>query len=80
MSLRIPYVGVGADGARRSAQIDRDEADTLAVDDPRHALLLESARRWDEQAKRLRPDSPTHFERVRDAGYEAGDPKGRSVP
>lgn len=23
---------------------------------------------------------PTHFERVQDAGYEAGDPKGYSVP
>jgi hypothetical protein len=28
------------------------------------------------------PDAPrpSHFERVRDAGYEAGDPKGYSVP
>ncbi len=27
---------------------------------------------WDD-------DYPTHFERVKDAGYEAGDPKGYSV-
>jgi hypothetical protein len=47
---RHPYVGEGADGARRSAQIDREEADGLAADDPRRAGLLESAARWEQQA------------------------------
>jgi hypothetical protein len=50
---RDPYVGEGADGARRSAQIDRDELDTLAADDPRRPFVLESAARWDAQAARL---------------------------
>lgn len=52
VALRIPYVGDGADGARRSAAIDREEADT--VDDPdRRAALLDSAARWDAQADEL---------------------------
>ena len=50
---RNPYVGAGVSGARRSAQIDRDELDTLASDDPRRELLAESARRWDRQADEL---------------------------
>ena len=29
--LRNPYVGIGADGARRSAQIDLEEAGALGV-------------------------------------------------
>lgn len=32
---RNPYVGYGEDGARRSAQIDREEADAMAWDDDR---------------------------------------------
>ena len=47
---RDPYVGAGADGCRRSAQIDREEADTLSLDDPRVGRLLDSAIRWDYQA------------------------------
>ena len=50
---RIPYVGDGADGARRSAQIDREEADGLDLEDPRHTERLESAHRWDLQAEEL---------------------------
>lgn len=50
---RQPYVGAGADGARRSAQIDRDELDTLDRDDPRRPLIEESATRWDRQAEEL---------------------------
>jgi hypothetical protein len=48
---RPPYVGEGADGARRSAQIDREEADLL--DESRYAArerLLTSADQWLEQA------------------------------
>ena len=45
-----PYAGAGADGALRSAQIDREEADTLVPDDARRAELLASAERWERQA------------------------------
>lgn len=55
---RDPYVGEGASGARRSAQIDRDELDTLAPDDPRRPLIAESAARWDRQADELRRAQP----------------------
>jgi hypothetical protein len=50
---RHPYVGDGADGARRSAQIDRKEAATLDAEDPRRATLLESAARWEQQAEAI---------------------------
>jgi hypothetical protein len=49
---RWPYVGEGADGARRSAQIDREEADTLDSSDPRRDELLLSAAAWELQAER----------------------------
>jgi len=45
MRLREPYVGEGADGARRSAQIDLEEADCLPPGEVRDAALL-SAERW----------------------------------
>lgn len=48
MGLRTPYVGEGADGARRSAQIDREEAAGLDRGDPRRERLLESAQRWED--------------------------------
>lgn len=48
--IRDPYVGEGADGARRSAQIDREEAETLPKTDARRTVLELSARRWDDQA------------------------------
>lgn len=48
---RNPYVGTGADGARRSANIDRDELDTLDTDDPRREALQESVERWEQQAR-----------------------------
>ena len=50
---RVPYVGEGVDGLRRSAQIDRAEADGLDRANPRRAELLASARRWDTQAAAL---------------------------
>ena len=70
---RIPYVGKGSDGARRSAQIDREEADGLALDDPRHGKLLDSAQRWESQAERQAAfDTPerraVEEARMRDAG------------
>lgn len=52
-SWREPYVGVGVDGARRSAEIDRSEADTLDRDSPRWATLLESSARWERQAEEM---------------------------
>lgn len=54
---RRPYVGDGADGARRSAEVDRNEADTLDRDDPRRDELLASADRWEEQAAQLEADA-----------------------
>jgi hypothetical protein len=50
---RNPYVGQGADGCRRSAQIDREESHTLDREDPRVERLLESAERWERQAEVL---------------------------
>lgn len=60
---RTPYVGEGADGARRSAQIDQEELDTLpdfldgeAYTDAvaqRRAALANSRHRWLEQARDL---------------------------
>lgn len=50
---REPYVGEGPDGAHRSAQIDREEADQLGHTDPRREALLVSAIRWEQQADDL---------------------------
>ncbi len=47
-----PYVGEGADGCRRSAQVVRDEIDTLASDDPVRGRLEAIAAAWDELARR----------------------------
>lgn len=49
---RNPYVGDGADGARRSGWIDLSEADTLDPGDHRDEVLL-SAERWFMQADEL---------------------------
>lgn len=49
---RDPYVGEGADGCRRSAEIDRSEADGLPRGDDRDARLR-SADQWDWQAERI---------------------------
>ena len=49
---RNPYVGAGADGARRSAQIDLEEADGLDAGDDRDKCLL-SAERWILQAEEI---------------------------
>lgn len=48
---RNPYVGSGADGARRSAQIDREELALLSRDDPRRETLEASIERWERQAE-----------------------------
>lgn len=52
VKLRDPYVGWGSLGARASAQIDREEADTLNTlhEAERYALLQQSARLWERQA------------------------------
>ncbi|WP_412741233.1 hypothetical protein [Krasilnikovia sp. MM14-A1259] len=49
---REPYpgTGTGADGCRRSAQRDRDQADALLDGSSRRRALLESAERWQQQA------------------------------
>jgi hypothetical protein len=55
--FRTPYVEDvpfdSVDGARRSAQIDREEADGLDQHDSRRTVVLESAALWDQQAARL---------------------------
>lgn len=51
--LREPYVGQGVDGCRRSARIDREEADCLDLSDPRYAEVIASAESWEWQAEQL---------------------------
>lgn len=54
MSAHVtPYVGEGAEGCRASAQIDREEAQTLDRFDPRRDELYASAERWEERAQVL---------------------------
>jgi hypothetical protein len=62
---RRPYVGDGAEGALRSAQIDREESYTLERTDQRVAELEASARRWERQAER---DMAPEHELERDYG------------
>lgn len=47
-----PYVGEGADGFRRTAQVCRDERDTLDRSDPRWAHLDAEAEAWEQAAMR----------------------------
>jgi hypothetical protein len=51
-SDRQPYIGADEDGCRRSAEIDREEADALSWGSERKEELYASAERWDEQAHR----------------------------
>lgn len=53
MLERTPYVGEGADGCRRSAQIDREEAELLPEGDGRFKWLIASVVAWEQQAARL---------------------------
>lgn len=48
--MRPPIVGTGSDGYRRSAQVIRDELDTLAPDDPRRPFLEAEVVAWEERA------------------------------
>jgi hypothetical protein len=50
MPLRTPYVGEGSDGARRSAEIDRTEAETVHAGSARWYELMGSAAKWEVQA------------------------------
>ena len=50
--MRDPYVGEGADGCRRSAAIDRSEADGLDPG-PYRDTVLASAAAWEQQAEQL---------------------------
>ena len=60
LTMRTPYVGNGAEGARRSAQIDREELDAYSPDDPQRTKIEQSAARWDQQAEMLDAfDPPT---------------------
>lgn len=54
--MRNPYVGEGVDGARRSARIDREEADGLDPGEYRDAVLA-SAAAWDAQADQLEAEA-----------------------
>lgn len=53
-----PWVGHGADGARRSAAIARDELGTLAMSDPRYDDLEAQALAWDLRAADLEAERP----------------------
>lgn len=59
MQLRRPYVGEGADGCRRSAQIDLEEADCLDPGERKDQCLL-SAERWMLQAEHLEAHTEHH--------------------
>ncbi len=69
LRLRPPYVGEGADGARRSAQIDLEEADGLSPGRRRDECLL-SAERWMLEAE----------EHDRRAAEFSGDVGGTGFP
>lgn len=66
--MRVPYVGVGPEGARRSAQIDRDELATLPTrprsqeERDRRARLEHSAGEWEAQAAALEQAYAEHAE------------------
>jgi hypothetical protein len=64
---RRPYVGEGVDGASRSAQIDREEADALPPGDQREERVA-SADRWEAQ-------TPAAVERLGDHRYDDGHRK-----
>lgn len=49
---RPPYIGLGADGCRRSAQVDREQADVTG-DVLERERLLASAAAWEAEADRL---------------------------
>lgn len=86
---RVPYVGEGADGARRSANIDLSEADTLPTGphDPfwtpateqRRNELIASADRWQAQAADLEAAAVLP---VAGSGpqYEEGEPLRSEAP
>lgn len=57
---RRPYVGEGIDGALRSAEIDRSEADGMDHGAIRDACLA-SAVRWEQQAAVLAADADAAF-------------------
>lgn len=76
MKHRNPYVGEGADGARRSAEIDRTEADGLDVADPRYSELQASAEAWETQARAIDAESAVF---LREHGTRLLDHEGPNV-
>lgn len=48
---RTPYVGEGIDGALRSAEIDRSEADGFPTGSQERERCLASAKAWEKQAR-----------------------------
>jgi hypothetical protein len=60
---RNPYVGEGAEGACRSAQINPEEADTLPPGNDRDSCLL-SAEGWHRRPNRSNQPGPTSDPRV----------------
>lgn len=74
VTYRVPYVGASRDGCLRSAQMDREEADGLSMDDPRRTELLASAELWEAQERDIRFRCPSdHAEFVEAvAAYEDG--------
>lgn len=65
------YVGQGIDGARRSAAIAREEADTIDVADPRHDELMDTASAWEDRADALEALAARSRDRRRLAGAVA---------
>jgi hypothetical protein len=55
---RRAYVGEGTERCHRSAQIDREEADTLDALDPRRDQLHALAEAWERQTDSLASGSP----------------------
>jgi hypothetical protein len=66
MNHRHPYIGEGADGARRSGRIDLEEADGLDPGEARDACLA-SADRWQQQAEELEADERRALGAAREA-------------
>lgn len=54
---RRPYVGEGIDGVRRSAVIDREEADNFRPGSESWTVRILSAMSWDQQAKEMESES-----------------------
>ena len=74
---RGPYVGEGVDGCHRSAQIDREEAETLDVLDVRRDELYASVETWERQAEQLEQVEPGKRPRRPESERRSAEPASR---